>query len=711
MKKFLLFLAILFSLSINAQYIKLLDFKGAAKGSYPECDLISDGTYLYGTTTEGGPYVRGTIFRVKPNGSGYVMLHDFQLGNGYPYGSLFSDGTFLYGTTEEGGANYKGSIYKIKPDGTAFTILQSFNDTNGALPMGTLIFDGTFLYGTTNAGGSTGNGIIYKIKPDGTAFDTLLSFNNTNGRNPIGALVYDGTFLYGTTNLGGAYNMGLVYKIKTNGTGFDTLISFNGTNGANPNAALVYNGNSLYGTTVNGGTNNLGVIYKINLNGSGYATLYNFSATSGANPFGALNFNGDHLYGTTSIGGIGNNGVIFRIRPDGTNYTKLFDCSTPANGINPQASLMSDGTYFYGTAYRGGVNANGVLFKIKIPVVTTSQHLTICAGQNLTVGPHTYSLTGIYVDTLTAVQDCDSIVTTHLTVLSSSSTSAQTLTICSNQSASVGSDVYTTSGSYTYTFSGGGCDSVVITNIIVNPSPTVTISGNNNLCANNNNGTTLTASGSGTYSWSTGSQMSSISIAPTTNTNYSVIATLGSCTDTSSVTITVNNVTAAFNYSNVTCQCAVIGFMDSSYVSAYDSIVTWDWSFPGGNPSNSHVQNPGGVNFSTGNHYVCLKVATVNGCTDSICKNVFELMSIDEFRNPLFINIYPNPNNGTFNIETNVTEKQNMQLFDVNGKLVLTQTINTKATVINASQLAEGVYNISIISNEGVVNKKLVIVK
>jgi hypothetical protein len=49
-------------------------------------------------------------------------------------------------------------------------------------------------------------------------------------------------------------------------------------------------------------------------------------------------------------------------------------------------------------------------------------------------------------------------------------------------------------------------------------------------------------------------------------------------------------------------------------------------------------------------------------------------------------------------------------MYDVNGKLVLSQTINGK-TSIDASNLNEGVYNINIISNEGVVNKRMVIVR
>jgi hypothetical protein len=74
------------------------------------------------------------------------------------------------------------------------------------------------------------------------------------------------------------------------------------------------------------------------------------------------------------------------------------------------------------------------------------------------------------------------------------------------------------------------------------------------------------------------------------------------------------------------------------------------------------------------------------------------------------VNIYPNPNNGSFVIEASNSTKQSMQVYDVNGKLVLNQTINGKTT-IDANNLNEGVYNISLQSNEGVVNKRLVIVK
>jgi len=76
------------------------------------------------------------------------------------------------------------------------------------------------------------------------------------------------------------------------------------------------------------------------------------------------------------------------------------------------------------------------------------------------------------------------------------------------------------------------------------------------------------------------------------------------------------------------------------------------------------------------------------------------------------ITVYPNPNNGSFIIEfeSGTALKQPIQIYDMNGKLVLSQIINGK-TSIDASNLSEGVYNLTIISNEVVVNKRLIIVK
>jgi sugar lactone lactonase YvrE len=93
-----------------------------------------------------------------------------------------------------------------------------------------------------------------------------------------------------------------------------------------------------------------------------------------------------------------------------------------------------------------------------------------------------------------------------------------------------------------------------------------------------------------------------------------------------------------------------------------------------------------------------------------VCFNNCNVAGIQQFAiNNIQVNIYPNPSNGSFVIEPNSTIKHTMQVYDVNSKLVLSQTINGKTT-IDVSGLNKGIYNISLQSNEAIVNQRLVIV-
>lgn len=73
--------------------------------------------------------------------------------------------------------------------------------------------------------------------------------------------------------------------------------------------------------------------------------------------------------------------------------------------------------------------------------------------------------------------------------------------------------------------------------------------------------------------------------------------------------------------------------------------------------------------------------------------------------------IYPNPTNGIFTIEFSSKEKQNIQILDIAGNIVLLQTIENGKGNIDANHLAAGIYNVNIKGNSGITNKKLVIVK
>ncbi len=339
----------------GTNYVKLLDFAGATNGRNPRGSLISFGGFLYGMTVSGGANDFGTIFKIKNDGTGYVKLLDFNdaTNGSNPYGALIYDGTFLYGTTKYGGSNYIGTIFKIKPDGSNYVLLLSFAEVaNGKYPLGTLLSDGTFLYGMTTQGGvNFGKGTIFKIKPDGSNFAKLLDFaGSTNGSSPTAALISDGTFLYGMTDGGGTNAIGTIFKIKPDGTGYVKLLDFNSSNGNGPRSSLISVGAFLYGMTVGGGLDNLGVLFKLGTDGTGFSKLFDFVSATGASPAGSLISDGTFFYGMTTSGGITNSmGTIFKFKEGGLeiglreNYVDLSKSFTIApNPFESQTNITFD---------------------------------------------------------------------------------------------------------------------------------------------------------------------------------------------------------------------------------------------------------------------------------------------------------------------------------------------------------------------------------
>jgi uncharacterized repeat protein (TIGR03803 family) len=177
---------------------------------------------LYGTTYAGGIYNRdggyGTVFKVDPRGA-ETVLHRFTGGKDgiYPtFGSLLLDsGRNLYGTTSYGGAYDNGIVFRIDPTGKE-TVLYAFSGkTDGGVPYSGLISDAEGnLYGTTTMGGDLncindddqpGCGTVFRINKSGKE-TVLYSFTGTGGDGevPWAALTRDRRGnLYGTTMVGG----------------------------------------------------------------------------------------------------------------------------------------------------------------------------------------------------------------------------------------------------------------------------------------------------------------------------------------------------------------------------------------------------------------------------------------------------------------------------------------------------------------------------
>ena len=98
----------------------------------------------------------------------------------------------------------------------------------------------------------------------------------------------------------------------------------------------------------------------------------------------------------------------------------------------------------------------------------------------------------------------------------------------------------TVTTTYTVTVTASnGCTDVASTTVVVNPLPVPSISGNNVICYGDY--TTLVASGGVSYLWNNGATTAGITVAPTSNTTYSVTVTdANGCTASTSIPVIVN---------------------------------------------------------------------------------------------------------------------------------------------------------------------------
>ncbi|HXJ93410.1 MAG TPA: choice-of-anchor tandem repeat GloVer-containing protein [Terriglobia bacterium] len=205
----------------------LYSFTGESDGGAPYDGLISDSAgNLYGTASDEvsescvpfGLVQCGTVFELNKAGTETVLYSFADTDNGsQPFGSLVRDAAGnLYGTTSVGGEYDRGTAFEVSP-GSIVTLLHTFGaGTDGIGPMAGLVRDTAGnLYGTTYYGGLYGWGTVFKL--DSTGAETIL-YNFTgkkDGAEPVAGLVMDTAGnLYGTAQYGGAYDYGVVFALR-----------------------------------------------------------------------------------------------------------------------------------------------------------------------------------------------------------------------------------------------------------------------------------------------------------------------------------------------------------------------------------------------------------------------------------------------------------------------------------------------------------------
>ena len=332
-------LGTVFSMNTAGQVTTLHSFVGGATdGAIPFASLVagSDGN-LYGTTTNGGSTGNGTVFKITLssgvatyNGVVYSFIGGLTDGAN-PYGGLVqgSDNAF-YGTTTYGGTYNLGTVFRITLVGgvVAEAPIHIFSGTvnnDGSNPQSGLIKDSAgLLYGTTSAGGTGNVGTVFSISTSGSSFTTLHQFDTTSGAIPYSPLLLGSNGnLYGNTSAGGSNNLGVVFTLPTTvGGTYTVLHHFTGStsDGSTPYGNLVSINNNIYGTTWFGGAKDSGTLFSITPIGVTsvvYSVVYSFGSSSdGANPYSGLTLGPDgYYYGTTASGGSNSIGSVYKFYP------------------------------------------------------------------------------------------------------------------------------------------------------------------------------------------------------------------------------------------------------------------------------------------------------------------------------------------------------------------------------------------------------------
>ena len=308
----------------HSLYTFLGSFEGATDGANPVGLIVGVDGNLYGTTEFGGnSSFCGTVFRVTTSGN-ETVLYRFHGGDDgcKPTGGVVSDAAGnLYGTTTVGGAYNSGTIFRLRRSGNNYSesVVYSFNGLgHGGDPVAGLTFDSSGnLWGTT-CGGLVP--VVFELTPSGNGwtYQVISGIGEPLGGCPNSPLVDGGSgVFYGTLNTGGQ-NGDNVFQVK-NGVVSD--IALEGRSNAPPAPVTLVKDSStvLYGIATQ--TAYCGTIFKLTRQAGTWTSMdihhfdSNYECTPNANsPWSILEMD-NVLYGTASSGGPLGYGAIWKYAP------------------------------------------------------------------------------------------------------------------------------------------------------------------------------------------------------------------------------------------------------------------------------------------------------------------------------------------------------------------------------------------------------------
>jgi uncharacterized repeat protein (TIGR03803 family) len=247
---------------------------------------------LYGLTYRGGVNDLGSVYRFDLARAEFAVLRSLDVASGCrPFGGVTVVGGWLYGMTSDHlDPAARGTIFRLRPDGSAFEVVHRFGGgASGGYPYDGLTFDGhRKLYGTTLGYYTdlSDEGVLFRFDIETGEYRVLHDFGSMtgDGAKPNGSpvLSWDGATLYCLTHgseVWGGDEYGTLFSVKTDGSDFKVLHTFSGGyEGDTPMRTPVLEGQVLLGTTAVGGAPQDPVDHW--LDGRGYGLIWRFNLST-----------------------------------------------------------------------------------------------------------------------------------------------------------------------------------------------------------------------------------------------------------------------------------------------------------------------------------------------------------------------------------------------------------------------------------------------
>ena len=285
----------------------------------------------------------------------------------------------------------------------------------------------------------------------------------------------------------------------------------------------------------------------------------------------------------------------------------------------------SAGTYmvYNNLAASGGCAAAVDSFQITInPSFLIIQTAQICQGDSILLGGVFQTNSGVYTDSFTTINGCDSVITTTLTVNPTIVTPLNAA-ICQGDSILLGGTFQTVAGTYYDSLTTSlGCDSVIATALVVNPLSSIIINPVFPVCLGAPIILTATGSGNGTITWYSDSAGTTIiDTGSTIIVNSTALGTftfyaneVGTCSSgINSVTVLVGGVQAIINATPTTGPAPLnVTFGNGSTTGAG---ISYSWNF--GDGATDTVFQPSHTYGNLGSYTVTL-IVTDGVCPDTV---------------------------------------------------------------------------------------------